>query len=193
MENGPKNFRDVGEFVNYFAEAKLMQENRLFRGGKIEPVEFLSQIGNPRTIINLRNSPDPADRFPGVRFIDQSITNSLEKYNTRLPDVRQWLNRVLSALAAPDIAFPVYIHCASGRDRTGVAVASLLTLLGIPESIIIEEFFLSFTIQEQNTAKTLITQSLQGLKGNKNYFNRVDTEWLKKNYLDPKRPVIATL
>eukprot|EP00966_Prymnesium_polylepis_P212444 4921202-Prymnesium_polylepis.1 len=36
--------------------------------------------------------------------------------------------------------FPVLIHCRSGRDRTGVVVAAVLSLLGVPEHLIIAEY-----------------------------------------------------
>jgi protein-tyrosine phosphatase len=35
------------------------------------------------------------------------------------------------------------IHCSAGKDRTGVAVALLLRLLGVPEQTVIEDYSLS--------------------------------------------------
>ena len=38
---------------------------------------------------------------------------------------------------------PVLIHCAAGKDRTGIIIALLLALLGVPESTIIADYSLS--------------------------------------------------
>lgn len=38
---------------------------------------------------------------------------------------------------------PLYIHCSAGKDRTGVAAALTLTLLGVPDETIVEEFLLT--------------------------------------------------
>ena len=35
---------------------------------------------------------------------------------------------------------PAVVHCTSGKDRTGWAVAALLALLGVPEATIREDF-----------------------------------------------------
>ena len=38
---------------------------------------------------------------------------------------------------------PLVIHCAAGKDRTGIAVALLLGMLGIPREVIIEDYLLT--------------------------------------------------
>lgn len=38
---------------------------------------------------------------------------------------------------------PLYFHCSAGKDRTGVAAALILTLLGVPDDVIAEEFLLT--------------------------------------------------
>lgn len=56
--------------------------------------------------------------------------------------------RVLSILADPSTA-PVAVHCLGGRDRTGMVVALLLDLLGVPDDVIAADYH--FT--EQATAR----------------------------------------
>ena len=46
---------------------------------------------------------------------------------------------VIHALAAVD-GTPALVHCAAGKDRTGVAVALLLSGLGVPEEAIIADY-----------------------------------------------------
>jgi protein-tyrosine phosphatase len=38
---------------------------------------------------------------------------------------------------------PAIIHCTYGKDRTGWAIAALLTLLGVPENVVIEDYLRS--------------------------------------------------
>jgi protein tyrosine/serine phosphatase len=47
--------------------------------------------------------------------------------------------RVLSILADPSTA-PVAVHCLGGRDRTGMVVALLLDLLGVPDDVIAADY-----------------------------------------------------
>ncbi|MCX7746793.1 MAG: tyrosine-protein phosphatase [Clostridia bacterium] len=173
------NLRDVGEFVNYLSGKKIMHEKRLFRGGRIGSLDLLSQSVNPQTVINLRSSPDPIEKSESIKQFHFPIANSLEKYNTQLPDVRKWLNTVLSVLSSDDIKYPVYLHCTSGKDRTGIVIASLLWLLGIPENIIKEEYLLS----EGKVSIHQIKLSLEGLKRKSNYFSKVSLSQLKSNFL----------
>jgi protein tyrosine/serine phosphatase len=46
---------------------------------------------------------------------------------------------VCRALAAPD-GLPALLHCAAGKDRTGVMVAVLLSALGVPDDAVIADY-----------------------------------------------------
>jgi protein-tyrosine phosphatase len=179
------NFRDVGEFVNLIAGNQLMHENRLLRGGKIDNLRSSGEIGYAKTIINLRNSPDTVQEANNLKYIHFPIANKTEKYNTQLPDVRQWLNDILGYLSENQLSFPVYIHCASGKDRTGIVIASLLWLLDIPVNVIKEEYLLS----DGNISLDQIELTLEGFHRRKNYFNRISQENLKKNFLNPWKSI----
>lgn len=50
---------------------------------------------------------------------------------------------MFAAIAAGDV--PMVVHCAAGKDRTGIAVAVLLRSLGVPEETIIEDYLLTNT------------------------------------------------
>jgi protein-tyrosine phosphatase len=49
---------------------------------------------------------------------------------------------VLRRLSEPE-NLPTIIHCTAGKDRTGVVVALLLSLLGVPDDIILADYSLS--------------------------------------------------
>jgi protein-tyrosine phosphatase len=170
------NFRDVGEFVNMIAGADLLPVQRVFRGGTLRHVESLNTIGNPKTVFNLQKGPDPA--FPDTVIHHFPISNDYEKYETSTPEVREWLRRILTTVER-GIDFPLYIHCLSGKDRTGVVVATLLTVLRIPRECIVEEYLLS----EGQVSPEFIETALDGISPVSSAFKRVDLERVQRELL----------
>ena len=138
---GCVNFRDVGEFVNLIASQTLLPPARLYRGGKLDFVSSAASIGSPQTIINLRKSVD-AYSFD-AQPLHFPISNDYEKYETVNREVRQWLQKVIRVFEDRDLAYPVLVHCTSGKDRTGVVIGALLKIVQIPDAIIVEEYLLS--------------------------------------------------
>jgi protein-tyrosine phosphatase len=178
--SGCVNFRDVGEWVNTIASKKIMPEKKIYRGGKIKYIKTLSEIGKPKTIINLTNGPEQSDLISTCDYFNFPISNNFEKYNTRLKEVRKWLNNIAETFEKKIKKFPVFIHCMSGKDRTGIVVASLLSIIGIEKSIIIEEYMLS----EGDINKGLITTALDGIEKLNEYFNKIDINTLRKKIIE---------
>jgi len=171
--SGCMNFRDVGEWLVVLGAGDALVPGRLFRGGKLDAVQDAAEIGHPGTIINLRQGPD-RETF-GAEYRHVSIPNSYEKYETAEPTVRRWLNAVAQAVCeAP--AFPVMLHCTSGKDRTGVAVALLLTVLDVPRAIIIEEYLLS----DGEVERAWIERALDGIGDVRRYLARIDVQRLRE-------------
>jgi protein-tyrosine phosphatase len=50
--------------------------------------------------------------------------------------------RVLTGLTAPD-GMPAVIHCTAGKDRTGLAAALLLSVLGVDDEAVLDDYALS--------------------------------------------------
>ena len=135
------NLRDVGSFVNLIAGRVLLPEGRLLRGGTIHGIRDLAVVGRPRTVINLKNGIHP-DR-DGVATLHHPRPDTAECYQTGTKGVRAWLRGILRSLAEPPAMAPLYVHCHSGLDRTGVVVAALLKIIDVPDAVIIEEYMLS--------------------------------------------------
>ena len=55
---------------------------------------------------------------------------------------QEQLRQALATLAAPG-GFPAIVHCTAGKDRTGLIVALLLGLVGVPAVTIVEDYALS--------------------------------------------------
>jgi protein-tyrosine phosphatase len=52
------------------------------------------------------------------------------------------LGRALEVIAAPD-STPVVVHCTSGKDRTGLVIALVLSLLGVSDDDVVADFALT--------------------------------------------------
>ncbi len=153
----PVNFRDVGEVLGLWLDVSPIPPCRLFRGGRFDPMTTASELGSPRTILNLRRGPDPS-HLPGVTYLHVPAEDGLENYDTRQRRVRLWLGKALSALATSEVAWPVYVHCTSGRDRTGVVVAAALLSIDVPREVVAEEYMLS-----EGAARASIDLAIDGI------------------------------
>ena len=179
--SGCVNFRDVGDSLELIADRTIVPKGILFRGGKIDFVTDPATIQTPATILNLRRGHDPQD-LPAV-YAHFPAANDLEKYETSNREVRRWLNEVVSFFSEHDTKFPVLVHCTSGKDRTGVVVAALLTIAGVDRSLIVEEYLLS----DGDVRTQWIEMALDGMKDVKRYFNRVDLRLVQQQF-DAVRP-----
>jgi protein-tyrosine phosphatase len=66
------------------------------------------------------------------------------------------LRGIFSRIAQGEV--PILVHCAAGKDRTGIAIALLLTVLDVPHETIIADYLLTntcdileFTLQQYQT------------------------------------------
>jgi protein-tyrosine phosphatase len=102
------------------------------------------------------------------------ISNDYEKYHTTLPEVRMWLKTIVRTVES-GIDFPLYVHCLSGRDRTGVVVAALLKICGVQDKHIVEEYHLSIGTEKRDH----IHITLEGFAELRSYFSGIDLARVK--------------
>ena len=181
---GCVNVRDVGECVNRLADSTLVPPGRILRGGKLDFVRTAAEIGCPGTIINLRMGPDTEDCRFGAAYWQFAIPNHDEKYDTTDPAVRRWLSEVFTCLATEVARFPVLLHCTSGKDRTGVVGAALLTVLGIERARVVQEYLWS----AGEVQRAWIERSLDGIGDPVAYFRRVDLGELRRRLVGDGSP-----
>ena len=74
----------------------------------------------------------------------------VESYRSYVLDFRSQWSTLLKGLAEPG-TLPALIHCTYGKDRTGVAVAIVLTSLGVPREEVMEDYLLSNKFWESKT------------------------------------------
>ncbi|MBZ0293256.1 MAG: tyrosine-protein phosphatase [Anaerolineae bacterium] len=84
------------------------------------------------------------ERLRALLFTPGRLTQMLAETYTRdiLEHNGPYFGDLLRRMA-DESNLPLLIHCTAGKDRTGVTVALLLLLLGVPEEIVIADYSLS--------------------------------------------------
>jgi protein-tyrosine phosphatase len=158
---GTLNFRDVGGYPA--AAGTTIGRRRLLRSDALhrldsDAVAMLSGLGL-RTVVDLRTheeteiAPSPLGSFAerGIRVTQMSlIGENFAGLPLALDDVYQFIvdqrgpaiAAAVRVLAGPR-ALPALVHCAAGKDRTGIVVALVLAAAGVPDKIIAADYALS--------------------------------------------------
>jgi len=162
------NFRDLG---GYRADAgRTVRWGTLYRSdslGKLRPGsadwDRFRALG-VGTVVDLRYpfEIEARGRVPavdGLAYHNLSIEHRPYDQSAISPDVDPWryladrfaevlddgvkeLRTVLEVIAAEDDR-PLVFHCASGKDRTGIVAALVLSLLGVAEDDVLADFALT--------------------------------------------------
>lgn len=159
------NFRDFGGYPA--ADGQLVRRNQLYRSdslGKLADADAqrFAALG-VRTVIDLRypREADAGGRVPaglGVAYYNCSIEHRpydqaalgavvdpvrflADRYAEVARDGHAEIAETLRIIAGDEA--PVVIHCASGKDRTGLIAALVLSLLGVAEEDITADFALT--------------------------------------------------
>mmetsp|Transcript_3956 Transcript_3956/g.5316 ORF Transcript_3956/g.5316 Transcript_3956/m.5316 type:complete len:503 (+) Transcript_3956:7-1515(+) len=161
------NFRDIGATLSGFDKlqfpkrpVKPLAVGRLLRSAAFEGlVADAKKIGNPKTVINFRMKKDR--NVFGAHSVYLPLPNTDNVYDVTSSEVQVWLRKLLQVLASPTLEFPVLMHCKSGKDRTGVAVAAVLVALGYSDHYILEEFSITPRSNRSKLEKTLLDMRRQ--------------------------------
>jgi hypothetical protein len=145
------NARDLGGVP--LAQSGSAACGALFRG---PPLAALSPLGcadaaalGLRTILDLRTDGEravlPDDACVGAQIMSAPlpIPYNLDTAAYQADfDSDDSIARVFHTLA-DDAAYPIYVHCTYGRDRTGVVAAAVLLALGASRADVVAEYSLS--------------------------------------------------
>jgi protein-tyrosine phosphatase len=164
--NSVTNFRDFGGHAT--ADGRIVARGKLFRSGhfnsvtaddiaKLEAlgVAFVVDLRQPAEREQMPNKwvpaltlvsddaalpPDPAAQkaVPGVGRTVMIAAYQRIPYDPRFIRLYGDLFRTLSERGGPMV-----VHCRQGKDRTGIACALLLELLGVRRETIFEDFLVS--------------------------------------------------
>jgi protein-tyrosine phosphatase len=152
---GVFNLRDVGGYP--VDSGGWVRWRTLFRSDalhQLDPAGVAAVTGlGLRTVIDLRTQPEvdlgPSPVSGRVTHISllpgdlQSPPLDLEAlYRYFVDECGEQIAAAVAELCGDD-AMPALVHCTAGKDRTGVVVALVLAVLGVPDEIIAADYALS--------------------------------------------------
>ncbi len=167
--DGAINLRDVGGYET--KDGLRVRMGKLYRSGSLAQLQDVSQLASlgVHEVWDLRSAEEVAkhpDRLPvGVLYQHRPMLNPTRRFRFRAlatiilrrPERLQkmmlegYTQLILLQNAHIIKAFfetvaegrPMLIHCTAGKDRTGIFVALLLNILGVPCQTIIADYELS--------------------------------------------------
>ena len=181
MLKGQPNFRDLGGLPN--AEGLIVRTGQVFRSGDLSALTDSDlrrlEILGIRTVVDLRSELEAAarpDRLPAsttyraLRVLPAVDSSTMEEmfrtgdfrafpswetiYRSGIRDHRDVFSSLIRLIADPDNR-PLVFHCATGKDRTGLGAALLLSILGITWHDIEKDYLLSNDLLAPFTADML--------------------------------------
>jgi protein-tyrosine phosphatase len=100
-----------------------------------------SPQAGPAQLERLMQNPEEANAALGGGKVEAGFRQSYREF-VSLPSARSEFSKLFLALGDEE-QLPALFHCTTGKDRTGWAAASLLSLLGVPRDIVIEDYLRS--------------------------------------------------
>ena len=100
-----------------------------------------SPQAGPAMLEKLLADPKLANKELGDGKAAEGFRDSYREFVT-LPSARLEYRKLFLSLANSDM-IPALFHCTTGKDRTGWAAASFLTLLGVPADVVMEDYLRS--------------------------------------------------
>lgn len=171
---GGRNFRDLGGYRT--RDGRSVRWSRLYRSGSMAELtpadcEMLAGFGirlvcDLRTTAERENAPSSWQNAGAPRYWGRDYAMSFGELRklaegglptaAQLRELMHGVYRELpfeqapayremfSQLAAGEL--PMVVNCTAGKDRTGIAIALILTALDVPIEIIVEDYALSGTL-----------------------------------------------
>jgi hypothetical protein len=161
---GAFNVRDLGDLP---AGGPVTARNVVYRGDSLDgatpsDIEFLTRRAGLRVVVDLRGPEEPGTerdwlaragiRYRRIPLFDLTGETTAGIRRSMVDDVPAAYREML-ALAAPAVAEvvsvvagarpgtgPVLVHCAAGKDRTGIVAAVLLAAVGVDDEAIVADY-----------------------------------------------------
>ena len=145
---GGHNIRDIGGYDTYLVSGAKIRQGLLYRGANLDDITQAGQKQLKEELgiqveINMREEETDEAFIEGVDYYNRSMPDGSEA--TRFEEFSAEYKTIFDVIANADNA-PIYLHCNSGADRTGLTVFILLNLLGVSyEDIARDYLYTNFT------------------------------------------------
>lgn len=176
---GAFNFRDFGGYLT--KDGRRVKWGRLFRSSKLnlltkEDMDGLQELGvklicdlRSQTEITLQPTPtiqgvknvnlpigDPDNVYRAMEKTNQSRESTLGVGYRMFANSTESLSKIFHMLIEQE-HIPAVVHCAAGKDRTGVTVALILLALNVPMETVIKDYMITnaFTSKISNISAGL--------------------------------------
>jgi len=156
------NLRDIGDYP--VAGGGRTRWGRLFRSDAAQFADGSEIAGlGLRTVIDLRDDVEVAVRPTGLDTLVPAVLRRPLAPRTLLSGISEGspdplgdlyvalvrergteLAGIVAELARPG-ALPALVHCAAGKDRTGVVIALVLSAIGVPADVVAADYALTST------------------------------------------------
>lgn len=144
------NVRDCG---GYSADGGKVAYGKLFRGSRLNnatssDLALLAEVGI-KLDLDIRDAGNAANgHIPNADYLNVPLTNAYAQMIQS--EATAAANACIAAMNAIVSNKPVYVHCASGADRTGCICAMLEAVLGMPDADIDRDFELTCFSDTEN-------------------------------------------
>jgi protein-tyrosine phosphatase len=160
--DGLVNIRDLGGMVT--RDGHVIRNGRVLRSDNPKALteaglQHLRATVDPSVVIDLRIplevTREGYDLGAGIRVVNCPMTpqsgitqehidagmcdNLIDDYLRQIDVNGSYVAEALGIIAEPG-NHPVIIHCTAGKDRTGITVAMLLDILGVPHEHIVADY-----------------------------------------------------
>ncbi|OUZ12853.1 hypothetical protein BHE97_00385 [Aeromicrobium sp. PE09-221] len=159
------NLRDIGGMV---AADGVLRTGRLLRSALPQADDRVPEgvTWPPRVVLDLRSAGEVEPQHPlahtGARVLSFPLLSALrpgvtppgslaELYLLMLRTSAPYLVEVIDEIASAE--GPTLVHCAAGKDRTGVSVALALSLLGVRRDDIVEDYLVTAQHEDEIEAR----------------------------------------
>lgn len=161
------NFRDVGGVRGH--DGASVRRGRLLRSALPSRTDVVPHDGEwpPRVVLDLRSPVEQLGEHPllplGPRVVSLPLLQALRPgwhedtvtltalYGLVLDEAGPLLAQLVQEVAHAD--GPVLVHCAAGKDRTGISVALVLRLLGVSRDDVVADYLLTERASAQIDAR----------------------------------------
>lgn len=138
------NVRDLGGYLTEDGKHRVTQ-GMVYRGAHMEDItdrdrEAFLNIYKIKTDLDLR-----AERDATFGSLTSPLGDTVEYVNVQLVSYDTGLgvtDKMYDAITlfADEENYPIYVHCAAGRDRTGTICYLINALLGVPETTLFADY-----------------------------------------------------